>query len=120
MDLIQEFKNGRIGILLDKENHDEIDNVINIIYPVVIGLDVAIGYTVDEYMHQKDSGPIHFVDTVANCLNGASIEYFKSGVPIEYFKNSKIIMQASDFIEEYNNSAKETEIDDEFEKIING
>ena len=114
MDFIDDFLNGHVGIELNKDNYDEIDEVVELIKPFVAGMMIACGETLSYYFHGDVFGPIHFVDIHGECVNGACRKYFDGhNIVIN-------ILPASEFIKEFHEWIKTQGDDSEFDRIIDG
>ena len=75
MDVLSEFLDGHIAILLDKDNRKEISEVISIIKPVISDEVANSCYgNYKEALYLKETGPVHWID--CERLNGCSEYYY--------------------------------------------
>lgn len=91
--MLDEFLEGRLTVLVDKRNKQEISEFYSIIKCYVEDYRSAFKTTIEEYLMSLDSGPYHFIKPKIKIVSGG----FKQcrGLP-------EIIVTAKEFIEDCN------------------
>ena len=76
-DLMRDFLEGRLAVLVDKELPEEIETFYSMFAEHDFDYPKAYGNSMLEYLHDRISGPYHFVRPKENLLTGAGYGYIK-------------------------------------------